>query len=250
MSRTRRAVVQWPVLVWTALVWVLLWGDLSVANVLSGVLLGLLVVLVFPQPPLRFPGAVRPVAALRLLLVFVRDVVVASVQVALVVLTRRAPTSSVLEVHLRTASLSHLTATAELISLVPGSVVVEVRPGTQSLFVHALDTPDLEAAERARRDVLAVEARVVRAFGTDEEVGDLERGDPSGHGRHPRPPVRRRVVHGGGRTARQGEPAHEVGAPASAVAPAEPTPAVTAPAEQPAAGRPRGRHAAPREDQP
>ncbi|WP_299039124.1 Na+/H+ antiporter subunit E [uncultured Pseudokineococcus sp.] len=216
MTRARRAVVQWPVLVWTALVWVLLWGDLSVANVLAGVVLGLLVVLVFPQPPLRFPGAVRPGALVRLLVSFVVDLVRASLEVAVLVLSRRTPLSSVLEVHLRTASLSHLTATAELISLVPGSVVVEVRPGTQSLFVHVLDTPDREAAEGERRHVLEVEERIVRAFGTAEEVSDVESGDASGMGRHPRPPVRRRVAAGGrraGRTARPGEPVHEVGEP-------------------------------------
>jgi len=219
VTRARRAVVQWPVLVWTALVWVLLWGDLSVANVLAGLVLGLLVVVVFPQPPLRFPGAVRPGAVLRLLASFVADLVRASVQVAALVLSRRTPTSSVLEVHLRTASLAHLTATAELVSLVPGSVVVEVRPGTQSLFVHVLDTPDRRAAERERRRVLVVEGRVVRAFGTTEEVSDVEAGDASGRGDHPRPPVRRRVVSGGsraGRTARPGEPVHEVGAPGRA----------------------------------
>ena len=216
MTRARRAVVQWPVLVWTALVWVLLWGDLSVANVLAGVLLGLLVVLVFPQPPLRFPGAVRPGALVRLLGSFVVDLVRASAQVAALVVSSRTPMSSVLEVHLRTASLAHLTATAELVSLVPGSVVVEVRPGTQSLFVHVVDTPDRDAAERERRHVLAIEERVVRAFGTAEEVSDVEVGDASGHGRHARPPVRRRVVAGGaraGRTARPGEPVHEVGEP-------------------------------------
>ena len=216
MTRARRAVVQWPVLVWTALVWVLLWGDLSVANVLAGVVLGLLVVLVFPQPPLRFPGAVRPGPLLRLLGSFAVDLVRASWEVAALVLSRRTPVSSVLEVHLRTASLSHLTATAELISLVPGSVVVEVRPGTQSLFVHVLDTPDREAAERERRHVLEVEERVVRAFGTAEEVADVEVGDASGRGQHARPRVRRRVVSGGaraGRTARPGEPVHEVGEP-------------------------------------
>ncbi|WP_298990942.1 Na+/H+ antiporter subunit E [uncultured Pseudokineococcus sp.] len=216
MTRARRAVVQWPVLVWTALVWVLLWGDLSVANVLAGAVLGLLVVLVFPQPPVRFPGAVRPGPVLRLLLTFALDVVRASLQVAALVLSRRTPTSSVLEVHLRTASLAHLTATAELISLVPGSVVVEVRPGTQSLFVHVIDTPDAAAAERERAAVLELEARVVRAFGTAEEVADVERGDATGRGRHPRPPVRRRVVEGGaraGRSPRPGEPVHEVGEP-------------------------------------
>ncbi|MEJ5913596.1 Na+/H+ antiporter subunit E [Pseudokineococcus sp. 1T1Z-3] len=208
MSRAHHAVVQWPVLVWTALVWVLLWGDLSVANVLAGAGLGLLVVLVFPQPALRFPGAVRPRAVARLVGTFVVDIVGASLQVAGLVLSRRTPVSSVVEVHLRTASLTHLTATAELVSLVPGSVVVEVRPGTHSLFVHCIDTPDLAAVERERGAVLAVEERVVRAFGVEAEIADVEAGDASGHGRHPRPPVRRRVVTRGrraGRTARGDE---------------------------------------------
>jgi multicomponent Na+:H+ antiporter subunit E len=159
-----RAVQPWA-LVWLTVVWVALWGDLSVANVVSGLLLGLLVCLVFSLPPVRMSLRIRPVGLAVLVLRFAVDVVVASVQVARVVLRPRRPLyNSVVEVDLRTTSDFVLTLVAEMTSLVPGSIVVEARRSSYSLFLHVLDTPDRAAAERMREATLALEQRVVRAF--------------------------------------------------------------------------------------
>ena len=47
---TRRRTLQWPVLLWLTVVWTLLWGDLSVFNVLSGLVVAIVVCQVFPLP--------------------------------------------------------------------------------------------------------------------------------------------------------------------------------------------------------
>jgi multicomponent Na+:H+ antiporter subunit E len=166
-----RAVQPWA-LVWLAVVWVALWGDLSVANVVSGLLLGLLVCLVFSLPPVRMSLRIHPVGLAVLVIRFAVDVVVASAQVARVVLRPRRPLhNSVVEVDLRTTSDFVLTLVAEMTSLVPGSIVVEARRSSYSLFLHVLDTPDPAAAERMREATLALEQRVVRAFLPDPGPG-------------------------------------------------------------------------------
>ncbi len=152
---------------WAAVLWVALWGDLSTANVLSGALLGLLVTTVFPMTPVRIWVRVRPLALLWLVLHFVADVTVASVEVIGVIMRGKPVRSAVVQVDLRTPSDFVLTMVAGMTSLVPGSLVVEVRRSTNTLFLHLLDTPDAAAAEQGRRLALELEDRVVRALGAN-----------------------------------------------------------------------------------
>jgi multicomponent Na+:H+ antiporter subunit E len=161
-----RAVQPWAI-VWLTVVWVALWGDLSVANVVSGLLLGVAVCLVFPLPPVRMSLQVRPWWLAYLLIRFAADVVVASIQVSRVILAPGSLRNSVVEVDLRSSSDFVLTLVAEMTSLVPGSVVVEARRSSYTLFLHVLDTPDRTAAERMREATLELERRVVRAFVPD-----------------------------------------------------------------------------------
>lgn len=160
--------LQWPVLLWLTTVWVLLWGDLSVANVLAGLAIAIVVCLVFPLPPLRMTVSIRPGWMLWLIVRFLWDVVVASFQVAVKTLQfRRQPRNAVIEVDLRTPSDFVLTVVAEMVSLVPGSLVVEARASTHTLFLHVLDVGDRAGAEAFRDQVFALERRVVLAFGAD-----------------------------------------------------------------------------------
>jgi multicomponent Na+:H+ antiporter subunit E len=163
-----------PTLLWLTLVWVALWGELSVFNVLTGFLVAVLVCLVFPLPSLRMHLRVRPLRLAWLVLHFMVDVVRASVQVSWTTLQfRRTPRNAVIEVDLRTPSDFVLTLVAEMTSLVPGSLVVEARRSTHTLYLHVLDARDEAGVDRMRRDVLALERRVVLAFGT--ETDHLER---------------------------------------------------------------------------
>ncbi len=82
-------------------------------------------------------------------------------------LRRRRPTSAVIEVDLASDSDFVMTVVAEIVSLIPGSVIVEARRSTHTLFLHVLDVDDDADAESARRRVLAQERRVLRAFSPD-----------------------------------------------------------------------------------
>jgi len=158
------------VVLWLAVVWVALWGDLSVGNVLGGVLVGTVVCLVFPLPPLRMDLHVRPLPLVWLVLRFLFDVVAASVEVSVKTLQlHRQPRNAVIEVDLRTQSDFVLTVVAEMVSLVPGSLVVEARRSTHTLFLHVLDAGDMRGVEKMRRQVFALERRVVLALGSRTE---------------------------------------------------------------------------------
>lgn len=160
-----RAVQPWAV-AWLTLVWVALWGDLSVANVVSGAVIGVGVSLVFPLPPVRMDLRLHPVWLGWLLLRFLSDVGVASAQVAWTTLTR-APRvrNAVVRIQLETSSDFVLTLVGEMASLVPGSVIIEADRSSYTLFIHELDVRDAAGVERARERIRALERRVVRAFG-------------------------------------------------------------------------------------
>jgi len=158
--------LQLPMLAWLTVVWVALWGDLSVLTVVGGFLVATVGCLVFPLPPLRLDVRIRLLPLLWLVVRFAADVVVSSVQVAWVVLRPSRPLrNAVVEVNLRTPSDFVLTVVAEMTCLIPGSLVVEARRSTHTLFLHVLDVGDRAGAERFRTSVLAQEARVVRALG-------------------------------------------------------------------------------------
>lgn len=166
--------LQWPVIAWLAVVWIALWGDVSIANLLGGILVGVVVCLVFPLPPLRMDLRVRPLWLGWLVLRFLADVVAASAEVAWKTMQfHRRPRNAVIEVDLRTPSDFVLTVVAEMVSLVPGSLVVEARRSTHTLFLHVLDVRDMSGVEKMRAQVFALERRVVLALGA--ESGHLDR---------------------------------------------------------------------------
>lgn len=158
--------LQLPAISWLTVIWVAMWGHVSVLTVVGGLLVAIVVCLVFPLPPVTMNLSVRPLRLSWLVVHFLWDVVVASAQVAAVTLDlRRQPHNAVIEVDLRSHSDFVLTVVAEMVSLVPGSLVVEARRSTHTLFLHVLDARDMAGVEKMRREVFALEDRVVRAFG-------------------------------------------------------------------------------------
>lgn len=165
---SRYRAVQLPMVLWLTLVWWVLWGSYSLLSLVGGVLVGILVCFVFPLPPLRMRVRLRPVGVAVLVARFFWDVLVASLQVARVTLFPPRPLRNALvQVPLRTESDIVLTVVAELVSLVPGSVVVEAHRASHTLLLHVLDVRDDDQPDRVRAQVWAQEERVLRAFGRD-----------------------------------------------------------------------------------
>jgi multicomponent Na+:H+ antiporter subunit E len=162
---------QVPLLLWLVVLWTLLWDQVSVLSIVTGLVLALLVTRVFYLPPVELPGRLNPVGVIVFVGHFVFDLVRASFQVAwLAIDPRTVPTSSIVAVQLSTKSDLSLTLTALAVSLVPGSLVVEADRQDDILYLHVLGTKTLADVEKARVDVLAVEDRMVRAIGSRDDV--------------------------------------------------------------------------------
>lgn len=158
-----------------ALLWLLLWGEVSWANVVGGVLAGLFTVTVFPLAPLGLQGRLHPVGLARFVLHFARDLVVSSVQVAAAVfLPRRRLTNAIVAVPLRVVSDLNIAITSIAVTLVPGSVVMDAHRDDGVLFIHLLNVRDEEHLKRLRQGVAGVEWRVVHAIGSPAEIRRIE----------------------------------------------------------------------------
>jgi multicomponent Na+:H+ antiporter subunit E len=80
-----------------------------------------------------------------------------------------------IRVDLRSDSDLYQTLTTELVSLVPGSLVVEARRSTRTLYLHVLDVDTPAELPPARDSVLDAEARVIEAYGSAEDRERLRR---------------------------------------------------------------------------
>lgn len=168
--RLRRLRANWGVLLWLTVVWVFLWGEVTVANVVNGLLLAVLITSALPLPKAPFDGRFRPWGVILLATRFLWDVVKSSVEVASLALRRRPPQGAVIRVRLRSHNDVYLTMVAGMTTLIPGSVVIEAHRITGTLYHHILDVEMHGGLERAHQSVLDQEERVLRAFGSREEL--------------------------------------------------------------------------------
>ena len=165
---------QLPLLLWLVLVWNLLWGTWSWANLISGVLVALGVTLLLPLPPVVGGARVRRVPLLRFVVHFVVDLVSSGALVAWQTVRRTGiDRSAIITVQLRTDSDLLLTILTESLTLVPGSMVIDLDREHRTMSLHILHVSDGRDVERQRAAVLAEEERVVRAFGSPDEIAAL-----------------------------------------------------------------------------
>lgn len=166
----RRRKIQGAYVAALTVTWALFWGDISVANLLAGVVISLLLVALLPMPPIPYSGRVRPLGLIKLTARFLFDVVVASIQVAWQVFDfRRQPGSAIVRLNMRSDSDLYLTITAEMISLVPGTLAIELHRPESVMVVHVFGVDEDNLDERIQT-IREQEGRVLAAFASDEEL--------------------------------------------------------------------------------
>ncbi|MHA7268617.1 Na+/H+ antiporter subunit E [Arthrobacter sp. HLT1-20] len=175
MKRNGTAMQKLPLLVWLVVVWGALWQDFSAGNLLFGALIAIGVSRAFYLPPVELSGRFNVLRALTFALWFIKEVTVASFQVLFWALTKGPRIrNAVIAVPLRSSSDLLMTAVGHVLSLIPGSLVVEVDRGTATLYVHAMNVETPAAVEQVRRGIQDIEAGLIRVMGTKEELAALK----------------------------------------------------------------------------
>ncbi len=153
--------------------WCALWGSISAANVLSGLLVSAIVI----RPSIGPPGigTVRPVALLRLIAVVFVDLVKSTFTVAWEVLTPTDHTEeSIIEVPLPNEARSHLLLLVIAITLTPGTAVVDADPDTGTLYLHLLhDERRAETVANVARLADLVEAALPLSSATTPTISEV-----------------------------------------------------------------------------
>ncbi len=146
-----------------ALVWALLKGEINLVNLVWGYLLGAAGLLIFRQVN---PGEIvtrRVGGALVLFAVFLVELVKANLQVLRIVFspTIRAR-SGIIALPLDVKTDWGITLLANLITLTPGTISLDVAPDRKQLFIHILDISHPEEVKESIKETF--ERRIREVF--------------------------------------------------------------------------------------
>lgn len=149
-------------MLWLTTVWVTLWEAVTWANLLGGVIVSLVVITLLPPRSDGPDVGFRPFAALKLFAYFSWELVVASAIVAWEVVTPRIGiNAAVVSVRLESDVPGIVTAVANMVSLTPGTVTLEIDDESSTLFIHVLH---LKSVEQTRNSIWRLERLTVDAF--------------------------------------------------------------------------------------
>jgi multicomponent Na+:H+ antiporter subunit E len=133
--------------------WLLAWGDFTLANVLSGIVVAGLLLIAFPlSRALRSPRRIS-VVGVAVLTGHIGIQLIASNIVMAREILRRVPRDrpGVLAHHLRQPSEEVVTVMTSIISLSPGTMTVDVDDASTTIYVHFFQLDDVPAARASLR---------------------------------------------------------------------------------------------------
>lgn len=150
------------IVAWLTVVWVTLWEALTWANVAGGLAVAIAALHLLPPREARTSVGFRPLAAAKLLLYFLWELLVASSQVIWEIITPQDHTRpAVVSVQTRSTVPGHITAVANMVSLTPGTLSLEIDHDTRTIYIHVLH---LESVEQTRAAVSKLETLTLAAF--------------------------------------------------------------------------------------
>jgi multicomponent Na+:H+ antiporter subunit E len=153
----------WPGILLLTLAWLALTGSWTPANAVLGLALSLLASAFAREQRRKREIALRPLRIVGLALLFLYELLMSGVRVARLVLSPRMELKPGIFAYPLTVDRNfEITLLANMITLTPGTLSVDVSDDRNVLFVHAIDCSD---PERTRRDIAeGFERRILEAF--------------------------------------------------------------------------------------
>jgi len=169
--------VRWhelPLLVGLVILWMALWREVSWLALISGIVVSIITMRLFYLPPVVLAGRLNLWWSARYLFYFLQHLILASCQVAwLAVRPGPKPTTAIVAVKLRSRSDFILTLVGLTMSLIPGSLVVEVDRFGSILYLHVLNTSGDTSVTKTKIQGAHIEEMLIRALGSRTEVEAL-----------------------------------------------------------------------------
>lgn len=144
-------------------VWGIVTGSFTLPNLALGFVLGTAALYLIREEVggVAYLGRVRRIAGLSIL--FLKELLLSAVKVARIVLQREMPLNPAFVTYpLTVQGDGQITLLANLITLTPGTLSVDVSEDRRILYIHAIDAPDLDAL---RADIASgFERKIIEAF--------------------------------------------------------------------------------------
>lgn len=165
-----------PLVIWLVIVWGALWSDFSPGNLIFGAMIAVFITQLFYLPPVELSGRFNVMHGLAFGGIFLWQLTKASFEVLyFAILKGPRMKNAVVAVQLRSASDLLVTTTGHVVSLIPGSLVVEVDRSTSTLYLHCLNVGSIEEADNMRHRVRHLEVKLIKAMGSREELEIIRR---------------------------------------------------------------------------
>ncbi|EID52655.1 Na+/H+ antiporter subunit E [Saccharomonospora xinjiangensis] len=159
---------------WLLGAWLLLWRSVEPLVLVSGVLATVAVLSMFPFGPVRSPLLLRPHRLFVLTVYLAWDLLGSGVRVGRDAVRSGPRTKAVIvEVPILVNRDFLVASTANLVSLSPGTFVLHIDRSGGRLYLYALGVGARDIASLVR-DSIRMQTRVVKTFGTTEEIRTSE----------------------------------------------------------------------------
>lgn len=146
-----------------ALVWAAVTGSFSLPNLLFGFALAALALSLIREQVGTVGYMARVLRIVSLFLLFLYELVLSAVSVAKLVLSPRMNINPAFIAYpLKVDKDFEITLLANLITLTPGTLSVDVSPDRRTLYIHAIDVTDEEALKRDIAE--GFEMKIMEAF--------------------------------------------------------------------------------------
>jgi multicomponent Na+:H+ antiporter subunit E len=165
--------------VWLTALWVMLWNDVSVANVASGVVLSI-VLLAANRLPFAAGATsgsdhrlrISPLHFAYFIVYVVVQLVRSNLSLARKILTRtNTVNAGVIAVPMCTSGEMTMLVMSNVITLTPGTITIEAKGSPAVLYVNVLHLDDVE---QVRGELHQLESVCVRAFGSRSARSQLQ----------------------------------------------------------------------------
>lgn len=156
-------------LIWLIIVWVLLWGEFSIANVLSGLVVSALIIIgssvgSTAKTSSEDRARVSPFHLVRFAIFVLYKLIQSNLTLAREIATPGSRINSgVVGIELRTDQPLVMITVANVITLTPGTMTLEAKGSPATLYINVLQLGDPESV---RKEVADIEMRAVKAFGS------------------------------------------------------------------------------------
>ncbi len=170
MKMDRSILLRLWTLAWLTAIWVLLWGNVSAANILGGIAVGLMIMVLLPLPRVPVEGRIHVFSLVKLAVVFLYYAIESSVSVAWLAIRPKAPpVTGVLRCRIAIKSDLVLTLFVDAMNLVPGTMVLEIDRTRRLLYVHVLDMGTQKAVDGFYAYVRHLEKLFIAGFERDSD---------------------------------------------------------------------------------